>query len=145
VTGARRADHPRARVAGQASGQTPLDEAMALLIDLLAAIQDPAPAGSTTGDRTLDGQLRHWAHSQERPDTAPRAATAAILIWTRIHGIVGLELTGIFDNRTVEAQRLIDLEIDNAIHSLSAPVAVNRSRFPDGSRTCSTSAESSCG
>jgi len=60
------------------------------------------------------------AHSQARPDTAPRAATAAILIWTRIHGIVSLELTGIFDNRTIEAQRLIDLEIDNAIHSLTA-------------------------
>ena len=104
---------------GQPSGQTPLDEAMALLIDLLVAIQNAAPAGSTTGDRTLDGQLRHWAHSQERPDTAPRAATAAILIWTRIHGIVSLELTGIFDNRTVEAQRLIDLEIDSAIHSLT--------------------------
>jgi hypothetical protein len=71
--------------------------------------------------RTLDGQLRRWARSQERPDTAPRAATAtaAILIWTRIHGIVSLELTGIFENRTIDAQRLIDLEIDNAIHSLT--------------------------
>lgn len=103
--------------------QTPLDQAMALLIDLLAAIQPPAPAGSSTGDRTLDGQLRHWARAQERPDTVPRAATAAILIWTRIHGIVSLELTGIFDNRTIEAQRLIDLEIDNAIRFLTATTA----------------------
>jgi AcrR family transcriptional regulator len=103
---------------GQALSQTPLDQAMALLIDLLVSIQDTAPADGTTGDRALDGQLRHWARSQERPDTAPRAATAAILIWTRIHGIVSLELTGIFDNRTIEAQRLIDLEIDNAVRSL---------------------------
>lgn len=100
--------------------QTPLDQAMALLIDLLVAIQD---TGSTSGDRTLDGQLRLWARSQERPDTTPRAATAAILIWTRVHGIVSLELTGIFDNRTIEAQRLIDLEIDNAIHSLTPSTA----------------------
>ncbi|WP_410626987.1 TetR/AcrR family transcriptional regulator [Amycolatopsis sp. cmx-8-4] len=105
---------------GQTPGQTPLDHAMALLIDLLAAVQNPAPADSTTGDRTLDGQLRHWARSQERPDTAPRAATAAILIWTRVHGIVSLELTGMFDNRAIETQRLIDLEIDNAIHSMTA-------------------------
>jgi AcrR family transcriptional regulator len=104
----------------QPSGPTPLDHAMALLVDLLVAIRNPAPAGGTTGDRTLDGQLREWSHSQERPDTAPRAATAAILIWTRIHGIVSLELTGIFDHRTVEAQRLIDLEIDNAIEILTA-------------------------
>lgn len=102
-----------------AAAQTPLDQAMALLIDLLAAIQHTAPAGGTTGDRALDEQLRHWARSQERPDTTSRAAVAAIRIWTRIHGIVSLELTGIFDNRTIEAQRLIDLEIDNAIHSLT--------------------------
>jgi AcrR family transcriptional regulator len=106
--------------ADDAPGQTPLDQAMALLVDLLVAIQDTAPAGGTTGDRTLDGQLRQWAQAQDRPDTAPRAATAAIVIWTRIHGIVSLELTGIFDNRAVEVQRLIDLEIDNAIHFLTA-------------------------
>jgi hypothetical protein len=92
---------------------------MALLIDLLAAIEDTAPAGSTTGDHALDEQLRQWAHSQERPDTTSRAAVAAIRIWTRIHGIVSLELTGIFENRTVEAQRLIDLEIDDALHALT--------------------------
>jgi AcrR family transcriptional regulator len=107
---------------GQTPAQTPLDQAMALLVDLLVAIQDTAPADGTTGDRTLDGQLRHWAQAQERPDTAPRTATAAIVIWTRIHGIVSLELTGIFDNRTIEAQRLIDLEIDNAIQFLTATV-----------------------
>jgi AcrR family transcriptional regulator len=105
---------------GHAAAQTPLDQAMALLIDLLAAIQDTASADSKTGDRDLDEQLRQWARSQERPDTTPRAATAAIRIWTRIHGIVSLELTGIFDNRTIEAQRLIDLEIDDALASLTA-------------------------
>jgi AcrR family transcriptional regulator len=104
----------------QPAAPTPLDQAMALLIDLLVAVQDTAPAESATGDRTLDGQLRHWARSQDRPDTSPRAATAAILIWTRVHGIVSLELTGIFDNRTPDAQRLIDLEIDNAMHPLTA-------------------------
>jgi hypothetical protein len=102
----------------QEPAKTPLDEAMALLVDLLAAVQNSTPAG-TTGDRVLDGQLRHWARSQDRPDTAPRVSTAAILIWTRVHGIVSLELTGVFDHRTLEAQRLIDLEIDNAIGFLT--------------------------
>ncbi|WP_280878943.1 TetR/AcrR family transcriptional regulator [Streptomyces pseudovenezuelae] len=98
--------------------RTPLDQAMALLVDLLVAVQDSAPAGGASGDRTLDGQLRLWARSQERPDIAPSVARAAILIWTRVHGIVSLELTGVFDHQTLEAQRLIDLEIDNAIRFL---------------------------
>jgi AcrR family transcriptional regulator len=105
----------------QPPAPTPLDQAMALLIDLLVAIQDAAPAPGTTGDRALDGQLRHWARSQDRPDTTPLAATAAILIWSRVHGIVSLELTGVFDNQTIEAQRLIDLEIDNAVQPLTVP------------------------
>jgi hypothetical protein len=102
----------------QAPAQTPLDQAMALLIDLLVAIQNTAPADSTTGDRTLDGQLRQWARSQERPDTTPRRHRRHPDLDTDPR-IVSLELTGIFDNRTIHAQRLIDLEIDNAIHSLT--------------------------
>ncbi|WP_416960421.1 TetR/AcrR family transcriptional regulator [Streptomyces sp. Agncl-13] len=103
---------------GEVVVRTPLDEAMALLIDLLVALQDTTPAEATSGDRALDGQLRLWARAQERPDTTPRAARAAILLWTRIHGIVSLELTGIFANHTLEVQRLIDLEIDDAVRSL---------------------------
>ncbi|WP_307537711.1 TetR/AcrR family transcriptional regulator [Streptomyces sp. V3I8] len=105
-------------VPGEVTARTPLDQAMALLVDLLAAVQDPASADGTSGDRTLDGQLRRWARTQERADTAPVLARAAILIWTRVHGIVSLELTGVFDDRTIEAQRLIDLEIDDAVRSL---------------------------
>ncbi|WP_328744246.1 TetR/AcrR family transcriptional regulator [Streptomyces sp. NBC_00285] len=104
---------------GEVTTRTPLDQAMALLIDMLAAVQGTAPARSTSGDRTLDGQLRLWARTQERPDIAPDVARAAILIWTRVHGIVSLELTGVFDNQTIEAQRLIDLEIDNAVQCLT--------------------------
>jgi AcrR family transcriptional regulator len=101
------------------SAQTPLDQAMALLVDLLVPTADGAPVDGSSGDRTLDGQLRTWARVQQRPDAAPRVARAAIVIWTRVHGIVSLELTGILDNHAVEVQRLIDLEVDNAIQLLA--------------------------
>ena len=104
---------------GDVETRTPLDQAMALLIDTLMAVQDLSTAEGTSGDRTLDGQLRLWAREQQRPQTTPRAARAAITIWARVHGIVSLELTGLFDNRSIEAQRLIDLEIDGAIQSLT--------------------------
>lgn len=104
-----------------AAGPTPLDQAMALLIDVLTAAGDGSPADGTSGDRALDGQLKKWGRTQERPDTSPRVARAAIVVWTRVHGIVSLELTGMFDDRSIEAQRLIDLEIDNAVRSLSTP------------------------
>src|SRR3954470_16293200 len=74
---------------------TPLDQAMALLVDMLTAIQGTAPTATTSGDRTLDGQLQVWADAQQRPAVPPATARAAIVIWTRVHGIVSLELTGI--------------------------------------------------
>jgi hypothetical protein len=83
------------------------------------AIPDTEPADLTSGDRTLDKQLRIWARTQQRPETTPRAARAAIVIWTRVHGIVGLELTGMLDNHPIDVQRLIDLEVDNAIQLLA--------------------------
>jgi AcrR family transcriptional regulator len=101
-----------------AGPRTPLDEAMALLVDLLLAA-GTAPAGGTSGDPTLDGQLREWARDLQRPGTPPRAARAAIVVWTRVHGIVSLELTGMFDNQAVDVHRLIDLEIDDAVALLS--------------------------
>ncbi|WP_236710836.1 TetR/AcrR family transcriptional regulator [Streptomyces sp. 150FB] len=103
---------------GDVTTKTPLDQAMALLIDVLVAAQDTMRASTTSGDRTLDGQLRLWTRGQQRPDITTSVACAAILIWSRVHGIVSLELTGMFDNQSLEAQRLIDLEIDGAIQSL---------------------------
>jgi AcrR family transcriptional regulator len=102
------------------SARTPLDQAMALLVDLLVPIPDGARVEGSSGDRTLDGQLRTWARVQQRPDTTPRVARTAIVIWTRVHGIVSLELTGMLDNQAVEVQRLIDLEVDNAIQLLAS-------------------------
>jgi hypothetical protein len=55
---------------------------------------------------------------RDDPETPPRAAHAAILIWARVHGIVSLEHAGVFDDHRVDAARLIDLEIDAAIRYL---------------------------
>jgi AcrR family transcriptional regulator len=98
--------------------RTPLDQSMALIVDLLTAIPDRTPT-ETSGDRTLDGQLRVWADAQQRPGTTPRTARAAIVIWTRVHGIVSLELSGVLDDQPVEVARLIDLEIDSAVQLLA--------------------------
>jgi hypothetical protein len=106
-----------------AGGPTPLDQAMAQLVDLLVAVPGQGETGTSSGDRTLDGQLRVWARSQGRPETTPRVARAAIAIWTRVHGIVSLELTGMLDNHPIEAQRLIGLEIDSAVQLLAPPPA----------------------
>ncbi|MFG1607833.1 TetR/AcrR family transcriptional regulator [Actinoplanes sp. NPDC049265] len=103
----------------EVGAESPLNLAMTQLVDLLVAEAAEAPAVATTGDRTLDGQLREWARAMQRPGTAPRISRAAIIIWTRVHGIVSLELNGMVDNRSIDVQRLINLEVDNAVQLLT--------------------------
>jgi AcrR family transcriptional regulator len=111
--GERTADLP-----GDAGLRTPLDLAMGLLADLLVAASGEGSARRTSGDQALDEQLRSWASIQDRPGIPPAVATAAILIWTRVHGIVSLELTGMLDKHPLDAQRLIRLEVDGALQQL---------------------------
>jgi hypothetical protein len=92
---------------------------MAVLIDLLLAIPGSASAHSGSDARTLDGQLRLWAGSQHRPATSPRAARAAILIWTRVHGHRQPRTHRHFRQPHRRGQRLIDVEVDNAIHAMT--------------------------
>ncbi|MET7777469.1 hypothetical protein ABZT28_17005 [Streptomyces sp. NPDC005388] len=54
-------------------------------------------------DWALRYRRRHGVLFGERAGGLPSVARAAILTWTRVHGIVGLELTGVFENHTVEA------------------------------------------
>jgi AcrR family transcriptional regulator len=103
----------------QIGTQSPLNLAMTQLVDLLAAEADDPAAPASSGDRTLDTQLRVWAKALHRPEVTPRIARASIIIWTRVHGIVSLELTGMVGNHSIEMQRLIDLEVDNAIQLLT--------------------------
>lgn len=110
---------PPGEIPAEVVADSPLNMAMTQLVDLLTEVADAA-AVSTSGDRTLDGQLRVWARAMDRPGTAPRIARAAIVIWTRVHGIVSLELTGMVDNRSIEIQRLIDLEVDSAVQLLAS-------------------------
>jgi len=110
---------PPGEIAAEIVAESPLNMAMTQLVDLLTEVADTAGVG-TSGDRTLDRQLRVWARAMDRPSTAPRIARAAIVIWTRVHGIVSLELTGMVDNHSIEIQRLIDLEVDNAVQLLAA-------------------------
>ncbi|MFI5932241.1 TetR/AcrR family transcriptional regulator [Actinoplanes sp. NPDC051494] len=103
------------RAAGGPGTRTPLDRAMALLIDLMVAATEDAPRESAGGSPELDSRLKAWARIQGRPDITPRVAGAALLIWTRVHGIVGLELTGMLDDHPLDAEMLINLELDSIL------------------------------
>jgi AcrR family transcriptional regulator len=84
---------------------------------LLSALADlstaPPPAVS---DPILETQLRQWGARQD-PGTIPVAGNLmlGLAAWTRLHGIISLEIDGFFLPVGVDPARLYDSEIDRVI------------------------------
>jgi AcrR family transcriptional regulator len=58
------------------------------------------------GDPTLEAQLAAWA-----PDVDPGPALAAVTAWSRLHGIVTLEIEGNFASMGLDPDRLFAREV----------------------------------
>ena len=84
---------------------------------LLSALADlstsPPPAVS---DKILERQLEQWGARQD-PDPVPLAGDLmlGLATWTRLHGIISLEIEGFFVQVGVDPARLYDSEIDRLI------------------------------
>lgn len=85
-----------------------IDAAMAAL---LAAIGD-AVGGERPGPADdLDGELLRWAADHGlQPDDDPLVLRAGVLAWTRIHGVVALEIAGVFGDMGLDAAALLRAE-----------------------------------
>jgi AcrR family transcriptional regulator len=84
--------------AGQAS--------MNILVDILRDADPP----STPLSRALRSQLTMWAQRRHINIDAPNALRA-VLIWSRLHGFVTLEIGGNFAGMRIDAESLFEIEI----------------------------------
>jgi AcrR family transcriptional regulator len=69
--------------------------------------------------RSLDAQLRRWAQSRG-VDGPPSVLLLGVLAWTRLHGIVGLELAGITRDMGLDAALLVQAEVDDIVAAAGA-------------------------
>ena len=82
-------------------------EVMDVLLALLAELDRPA---LPPRPRALDRQLAAW--SRDRAAGAGEAtALRAVLVWSRLHGLVSLELGGSFASMGLDAERLFEVEL----------------------------------
>lgn len=93
-----------------------ISRAMEVLVMALLDLQ--TPAAELARDSKLDTQLRRWARAHDHADATSRTSRAAILIWTRVHGVVSLELAGVFQNMELDARSIVSMEVDRALESL---------------------------
>jgi AcrR family transcriptional regulator len=86
---------------------------MTTLLNALADMDGP-PASVT--DATLERQLKAWGARQNTDAVlAPGDLMLAMVAWTRLHGIISLEIEGFFVQVRVDPSRLYDSEIDHLI------------------------------
>ena len=84
---------------------------MAVLLDALAAVRPQAPVGGA-----LEQQLEQWARSREgglARDTA--TLYTGVLGWTRLHGLISLEIEGVFASMGLDPELLYAAEVDGLI------------------------------
>jgi AcrR family transcriptional regulator len=65
-----------------------------------------------SGDRDLDEQLEAWARSRGLGDLAPSRALDAITGWSRLHGLVSLEIEGNWASMGLDPDLLFTREVD---------------------------------
>ncbi len=98
---------------------------------LLAAVLDLRREGegvSRSGAGRLDAQLASWAARSGYTDAPLDALRSAVLTWTRLHGLVSLEIVGAFDDMHLDASLLLDAEVDAAVQASDDATASHRGR-----------------
>jgi AcrR family transcriptional regulator len=90
-----------------------IQPAMNVLLDLLEEI---AGAVAPASDARLEGQLARWAGARGAGDShSPHVLELGVLTWTRLHGVVSLELAGILGDMELDAGALVRAELDDVV------------------------------
>ncbi|MFJ2747675.1 TetR/AcrR family transcriptional regulator [Streptomyces sp. NPDC087297] len=97
-------------------------ELLAVLLEACAAAVPPAAPGPIPGPLPgtepdpFDGHLadhREWAASH--PDAPPSALRLALTFWSRLHGVLSLELAGHFTGMGLDPALLFEAEVDRIV------------------------------
>jgi AcrR family transcriptional regulator len=84
---------------------------------ILAALSDIDTGSGHTAvsDRILRRQLASWAENTNEPHDDPAVLLLGLTAWTRLNGILSLEIEGIFTQIGIDPERLYQAEIDQLI------------------------------
>jgi AcrR family transcriptional regulator len=84
---------------------------------VLAALSELGPAGraATVSDSELRRELVHWGNGSEDSPHDPRVLLLGLLAWTRIHGVISLEIEGFFEQIEIEPARIFQAEVDHLV------------------------------
>jgi Tetracyclin repressor-like, C-terminal domain len=80
---------------------------MNLLLEPLSQLRDPA---APAPGQPLAAQLEAWAH-QHGLRIGPATALRAVLVWSRLHGFVSLEIAGNFASMGIDPGEVFEIQL----------------------------------
>ena len=87
---------------------------MAVLLAGLAEL-DPTHAAPAPADAALQDELRRWGARAGGPLSDPGVLMLGLLGWSRLHGIVSMEIEGFYEQVGVDPDLLYEAEIQHLI------------------------------
>lgn len=86
------------------------------MLPLLVALGEIAASSGRAGDAQVDEALSRWAQAMGAPEgLSPTALRLAVLAWSRVHGLVSLEITGALAAMGLDAEVLMDAEVEGVL------------------------------
>jgi AcrR family transcriptional regulator len=84
---------------------------------VLAALSEwgPAEQAAAVSDSELRRELVQWGNGSEDSPRDPRVLFLGLLAWTRIHGIISLEIEGFFEQMGTDPARIFKAEVDHLV------------------------------
>jgi AcrR family transcriptional regulator len=82
---------------------------------ILAALSDLGTGKGAVTDTILRRQLKAWAENTNEAHNDPGILQLGLTAWTRMHGILSLEIEGIFTQMGIDPERLYQTEINQLI------------------------------
>lgn len=93
---------------------------MEVLLDVVSGLTDDQPKNDRTPP--LADHLQTWVDARAGLDDVPPAIlTRAVQAWIRLHGVVGLEINGVFASMGIDPAELFAAEVHDIIDRTRAP------------------------
>ncbi|GAA1278713.1 TetR/AcrR family transcriptional regulator [Saccharothrix xinjiangensis] len=93
----------------------PTDTIAAAHRTMSALLRVLPPNGDGPVESTLDGQLRAWARSRGEGDLPPAVLLTGVRAFTRLHGVLSLEVSGQFGPMGIDPALLYRAEVESLI------------------------------
>ncbi len=92
-----------------AHAQRLVDASQAAMNQLLGVLHELGDTGAPPL-QPLASQLRAWSQAHD-PGTGPATALRAVLTWSRLHGLVSLEIAGNFASMGIDPDQVFEAEL----------------------------------